>query len=201
MRKGSHHAPQAIEKLKHINDNRIITKRTRMKLSKMFIGKNNPFYGRKHSKETRRKMRKHHKGMTGKKMPKWFGKFISKTRQGNNNPNWGKPTSKYQKEMASKASKGSNNWNWKGGQIIDKGYILILKPNHPFANSKGYTRRSHLIMEKKLNRFLKSEERVHHINHIKDDDRVENLMLFASNSEHCKFHHPKNSKFGKNKLH
>jgi len=89
--------------------------------------------------------------------------------------------------------KGSNSSSWKGKAIFE-GYIYIKKPAHPFSNKQGYIPRSHLVMEKKIGRFLKPEERVHHINGIKDDDRPENLRLFTNESEHQKFHHPKGIK-------
>ena len=44
---------------------------------------------------------------------------------------------------------------------------------------KGYVKRSRLIIEKKLGRFLGREEVVHHINGIRDDDREENLVLLS----------------------
>lgn len=43
-------------------------------------------------------------------------------------------------------------------------------------------------MEKKLCRYLKREEVVHHINEIKHDNRLKNLMLFPNNFEHIKHH-------------
>lgn len=65
---------------------------------------------------------------------------------------------------------------WKGGVIYKRGYIFIYNPTHPHHDQE-YVKRSRLIMEKKLGRFLESWEFVHHINGVKDDDRIENLML------------------------
>ena len=84
----------------------------------------------------------------------------------------------------------ANHHNWKGGIIIaTTGYVLVHKPNHPFCDTHGYVRRSRLVMEKYLDRYLKPEEVIHHINKIKDDDRIENLKLFANQSKHISFHH------------
>jgi len=41
-----------------------------------------------------------------------------------------------------------------------------------------------LIMAKSLGRILQRVEVVHHIDHNPANNRIENLMLFASNSEH-----------------
>ena len=78
--------------------------------------------------------------------------------------------------------------SWKGGRNYDgQGYVRIWKPGHPFANH-GYVLEHRLVMEKKLGRYLDPKEIVHHINHIKDDNRPENLMLFKSNKDHMKNH-------------
>jgi len=77
---------------------------------------------------------------------------------------------------------------WKGGQIYDGfGYVLIHSPNHPFVNDYGYVREHRLVMEKHLGRYLEPKEEVHHINGIKDDNRIENLQLMHHN-EHSKYH-------------
>jgi hypothetical protein len=93
---------------------------------------------------------------------------------------------------------GINHYHWKGGRIINKyGYIEILQPNHPFAMIRNYVFEHRLVMEKHLGRFLRTEERVHHINGIKDDNRIENLKLFSNEIEHQRFHNPKGIKFHK----
>ena len=96
--------------------------------------------------------------------------------------------------------KGEKSPSWRGGQYNNKGYVYIYQPFHPKATKRSYIKRSHLIMEKYLGRFLDSKEVVHHINGIKNDDRLENLKLFATDSLHLKFHYSKGSKFGKNNL-
>jgi hypothetical protein len=40
----------------------------------------------------------------------------------------------------------------------------------------------------KIGRYLKPYEVIHHLNEKRDDNRIENLMLFSSHSEHMKFH-------------
>ena len=89
--------------------------------------------------------------------------------------------------------RGKEHWNWKGG--INKsisGYVFIYQPNHPFTTKRGYVRRQRLVAERILKRYLSSEEIIHHINGIKNDDRPENLYLFPSQSKHCSYHQLKN---------
>ena len=74
--------------------------------------------------------------------------------------------------------RGENHPNWNNGRTITtQGYVAIYNPYHPFANNRGYVVEHRLIMEKKINRFLRKEEVVHHINNIKTDNRIENLMI------------------------
>jgi hypothetical protein len=80
--------------------------------------------------------------------------------------------------------------NWKGGRIKRSGYLYIFKPDHPNAGKQGYVAEHRLIMEKKLKRFLRKEEVVHHINQDVTDNRIKNLELFASHGQHTKLAHP-----------
>lgn len=75
---------------------------------------------------------------------------------------------------------------WRGGIIYKRGYVFIYSPEHPHNDDK-YVKRSRLAMEKKLGRFLETSEVIHHINGIKDDDRIENLFL-TTRSEHSHIH-------------
>lgn len=68
------------------------------------------------------------------------------------------------------------------------GYILVLKPDHPYAQKRGYVPEHRLVMEKHLGRYLSSQEEIHHINEIRDDNRIENLKLCSNRKEHSKYH-------------
>ena len=87
-----------------------------------------------------------------------------------------------------------NNYHWKGGFTKDnEGYILFKTPKgcrfSCMANKQRYTKVSRLMMSAYLGRPLTSEEVTHHINGIRDDDRIENLRLFDNQSEHIAHHH------------
>lgn len=74
-----------------------------------------------------------------------------------------------------------------GQKYSDRGYVLVYAPDHPYAR-KGYVFEHRLIMEQVIGRYLRPEERVHHLNGIKDDNRPENLKLFSNDSAHHKYH-------------
>jgi len=81
----------------------------------------------------------------------------------------------------SEALKGSKCYLWRGGVTGSCGYILVTKDN-------GYIMEHRFVMEEYLGRKLTEHEVVHHINFNKKDNRMENLMLFATHSKHMKFH-------------
>lgn len=157
--------------------------------------------GKKLSKEHCEKLSEAHKGK--KLSPETIQKL-----KGRISWNKGKKMSEEtrQKVIKNSAMRGKKPANWNGGKRIENGYIMVLKKNHPFRKKDGYIKRSRLVMEKHIGRYLTPEEVVHHkgvkylIDSVKNkqDDRIENLKLFKNNSEHLKFHYPKNSSFGIN---
>lgn len=83
---------------------------------------------------------------------------------------------------------GSNHPNWKGGKVLRKdGYILFQ------VNGKRFFEHRY-VMEQFLGRKLKTNETIHHINHIKHDNRLENLEVL-SRSEHTHKYHTKGKDF------
>ncbi len=82
---------------------------------------------------------------------------------------------------------GLKNHMWKGGRTKSRGYVYIFSPNHPNKNNRDYVFEHRLVMEKYLGRYLTKEEVVHHINGIRDDNKIKNLQLMT-NSEHIKLH-------------
>lgn len=78
-------------------------------------------------------------------------------------------------------------FHWKGGRTIDSnGYVWVYKPEHLNSIHGTYIAEHRLIMEQKIGRYLESNEEVHHINGDKQDNRIENLILFNNKSEHRK---------------
>lgn len=86
-------------------------------------------------------------------------------------------------------SVGDKNPRWRGGRKKNyAGYIQIKDRSHPFCDANGYVMEHRIKIEKKIGRFLEKKEQVHHINGIKNDNRIKNLKLFRSASDHRKEH-------------
>lgn len=126
--------------------------------------------GRKHTEEWKQKMSKRQRG---RKLPEQWKNNIRKAKIGRKNP------------------------SYKGGKYIKGGYVLVSCRFHPRADKDGYVRQHFLVVEKYLGRFINPKEEIHHINKIRFDNRVKNLIVFKSKGYHKAFHrwHYYNPKF------
>ena len=72
---------------------------------------------------------------------------------------------------------GKNNYAWRGNKFEWRGYVLVYSPKHPRPSYGSRVFEHRLVMEKKLGRYLESHEIIHHLNGIRNDNRLENLSL------------------------
>ena len=89
---------------------------------------------------------------------------------------------------------GSKHPSWKGGRRIRRGYVYIWVKEHPNKTTDGVMAEHRLVMEKSLGRYLTKEERVHHLNGNKSDNKLENLILFPNENEHERWHYKNDKK-------
>jgi len=71
---------------------------------------------------------------------------------------------------------GENNPRWNGGRHINQGgYWMIRMPEYPRATNRGYVLEHILVWERAHGPLEKGWE-VHHLNGVKTDNRLENLL-------------------------
>ena len=119
--------------------------------------------------------------LRGKKLSSESRSKMSRKRQGADNPAW----------------KGGISWNYQHKingykrlayrHVRKDGYIIIRCHGHPHQTSKHYVLEHILVMEMHFKRHLFPGELVHHKNGIKDDNRLENLVL-TTHQEHVHIH-------------
>jgi uncharacterized protein (DUF1330 family) len=117
--------------------------------------------------------------------------FCSKScaRSGRFNPQWGKHWESSLKGISRPDLRGEKSATWKGGiSRRADGYILVYVPDHPYRSKKNYVMQHRLVMEKKLGRYLKRGETVHHINGDRTANNTENLVYFETMGQHRTFH-------------
>jgi len=67
--------------------------------------------------------------------------------------------------------------NGKPARKDRQGYVMVWEPTHPNGAFHGWQYQHRLVVEAKVGRHLMSDEHVHHVNGIKDDNRIENLEV------------------------
>lgn len=103
--------------------------------------------------------------------------------------NKGKKISEAQRKAISEHN--SCNYNGFNGYGHTKkhrsGYVMAYAPKHPNATTDGYVMLHRILAERTIGRYLEPSEVVHHVNHIRDDNRIENLRIMGR-SEHMSMH-------------
>lgn len=96
-----------------------------------------------------------------------------------------------QKEAISKVHKGKRkrvDYDFGGHEKLrSDGYVKVYVPSHPHCTKDGYVMKHILVMEKEIGRYLTPGECVHHINHVRSDNRIENLRLMTIH-DHMSMH-------------
>jgi len=66
--------------------------------------------------------------------------------------------------------------------------VFINDINNPKRCKDGFIKEHILVVGNKIGRYLKKEEVVHHIDENKKNNDPSNLMIFATNADHSRFH-------------
>lgn len=89
----------------------------------------------------------------------------------------------------SESKKGIHSGHWNGGRATTScGYKMVLKPNHPKADKKGYVLEHILVWEQGTGVSIPPNCCIHHINGNKADNRIENLCMMQRTA-HTVMHH------------
>lgn len=67
-----------------------------------------------------------------------------------------------------------------GRTTLPEGYVLVPGNGHPNSRKSGRIFEHVLVMSEHLGRPLLPEENVHHVNGIRDDNRLDNLELWST---------------------
>lgn len=92
--------------------------------------------------------------------------------------------------------KGPASPSWSGGRFFMRGYVMISISGLSESDAKlaramtsrgrDYVPEHRLVMARKLKRPLKASETVHHVNGVKNDNRLRNLDLHGSRTHKMK---------------
>ncbi|KKK88749.1 hypothetical protein LCGC14_2740000 [marine sediment metagenome] len=79
---------------------------------------------------------------------------------------------------------GQRHPRWNGGRQHHNGYVLVLAPDHPHANHKGYVREHILLAVQALGRPLPPRAVVHHVDGNSFRNTNDNLVLCENQAYH-----------------
>ena len=82
---------------------------------------------------------------------------------------------------------GPQNGNWRGGRsVASNGYVLVrVGVGHHLADVRGYAYEHRINAEKLLGRRLQPGEQVHHIDHNKMNNSLDNLEVTTGRKHHA----------------
>jgi len=80
--------------------------------------------------------------------------------------------------------RGKENSNWKGGKRNNHGYIQAYAPLHPRAVNNRYVMEHILVWEQANGESLPKDWVVHHLNGVRNDNRIENLFALPYRKHH-----------------
>jgi len=108
----------------------------------------------------------------------------------NNCHNCGTRLSKYSDNIKRALCQKCSSYRGRSSKFIRKdGYVIIQDSRHIQTDEYGKGLEHRMVMSDYIGRKLKSNEVVHHINGIKHDNRIINLMLFKNTTDHHNFAH------------
>lgn len=67
-------------------------------------------------------------------------------------------------------------------------YNYLYLPNHHKAHQDGCVYEHIIVAEQKLGRLLSDEEKVHHEDRNRKNNSPDNLIVFATNADHARYH-------------
>ncbi len=97
---------------------------------------------------------------------------------------------------------GTTPHNFKGRITTNFGYVMVWRPDHPFAQRSGRIQEHRVVLEEHLRavdptsvhlvevegvRYLRPDVEVHHLDHDKANNHPGNLLPM-SKSDHAAFH-------------